>query len=76
MSTQTETILARMMNDPDFADSVFSNPEKSLAEYKLSADEIAKFKSLTQVEFEEMTAEDRKSFGTRSNHSESFLLAS
>jgi len=70
MST-TETILTRMIKEPEFAEAVFANAEKTLAEYKLSADELTKFKSLTRSEFEGMTPEDRKSFGLLGgNHNE------
>ena len=60
MST-TEKILTRMMSEPAFADAVFANAEKALAEYNLSSEEAAKFEDLTQSHFESMTAEERKS---------------
>ena len=56
-----ETILSRMISDSAFADSVFADAEKALADYKLSAEEIAKFKGLTRAHFEEMVPEERKS---------------
>ena len=58
-----ETILSRMISDSAFADAVFTDAEKALAEYKLSAEEIAKFKGLTRAHFEDMSTEERKSFG-------------
>ena len=64
MST-LETILSRMMNEPAFAEAVFVDAEKTLAEYDLSADEIAKFKGLSRADFEDLASaspEDRKSF--------------
>jgi len=64
MST-IETILSRMMNDPEFADAIFANAEKALAEYDLSADEIAKFKGMSRADFEDLASaspENRKSF--------------
>jgi hypothetical protein len=64
-----ETILSRMMTEKAFADAVFANAEKALAEYSLSADELARFKSLSKAEFEAMGTEDRKSFGWN-NHNE------
>ena len=57
-----ETILSRMISDSAFADAVFTDAEKALAEYKLSAEEIAKFKGLSRAHFESMLPEDRKSF--------------
>jgi len=60
MST-IEIILTRAMNEPTFADALFSNPEEALAEYNLSVDEIAKFKGLTRTQFEAMSTEDRQS---------------
>ena len=57
-----ETILSRMISDSAFAEAVFANAEKALAEYKLSAEEIAKFTGLTRAHFESMLPEDRKSF--------------
>jgi len=64
MST-VETILSRMMNDADFADAVFANVEKALAEYSLSHDELLKFSDLSRAQFDSMVAnpEDRKSLG-------------
>lgn len=59
--TTIETILARAMSEPDFADALFSEPETALAEYDLSAEEIAKFKELTRAQFETLTPEGRKS---------------
>ena len=57
-----ETILSRMISDSAFADSVFADAEKALADYKLSAEEIAKFKGLTRATFSTMTPEERRSF--------------
>ena len=39
MST-IETILSRMMRENAFAEAVVTNPQKALAEYNLSADEV------------------------------------
>ncbi|MBV6395286.1 MAG: hypothetical protein HFACDABA_00861 [Anaerolineales bacterium] len=79
----TETILSRMMSDAKFAESVFTDAAKALAEYKLSADDLAKFKGLSRAQFEAMTPEERKSFvvgivvhdrgGGGSNHNQSAL---
>ncbi len=68
----TEIILARMMNDPAFAEAVFVDPSKALAEYNLSAEDLAKFKDLTPAQFEGLSTEDRKSFGWQ-NHNETIL---
>ena len=64
MST-TETILTRMMNDTTFADSVFNDAVKALAEYSLSVEDVAKFKGLTHAEYDALVSnpEERKSFG-------------
>ena len=63
MST-IEIILTRSMNDPVFAEALFSQPVKALAEYNLSAEELAQFQGLSRVEIDPMTAkpEERKSF--------------
>ena len=68
----TETILTRMMSDPAFAEAVFADAAKALAEYNLSAEDLVKFKELTRAQFEGMSTEDRKSFGTM-NHNETIL---
>ena len=59
----TEIILTRMMSDPAFAESVFSDAAKALAEYNLSAEDLAKFQKLTRAQFTSMAPEERKSFG-------------
>jgi len=60
MST-IETIFARMMNETEFAKSVFTDAGKALAEYNLSADELEKISGLTRAQFETMTIDERKS---------------
>ena len=64
MST-IETILTRMMQDPAFAEAIFSDAEKALTEYSLSAEEASKFKELSRAQFDAMdpTPEARQSFG-------------
>jgi len=57
-----ETILSRMMSDAKFAEAVFTDAGKALAEYNLSAEDLAKFKGLDRAQFEAMTPEERKSF--------------
>lgn len=54
-----ENILTRMMNDPIFAEAVFIDASTALAEYKLSADQISRFKDMSRAEFESMSTEDR-----------------
>jgi hypothetical protein len=64
MST-IETILTRAMSDPAFADLLFSDAEKALAGYDLSAEELASLKSMSRLDFEKFSAaapEERKSF--------------
>lgn len=58
----TQTILSRMSSDPAFADAVFTDAAKALAEYNLPAEELAKFKDLSRAQFDGMSPEERKSF--------------
>ena len=63
MST-IETILTRAMSDPEFADLLFTDAEKALAQYSLPAEELSKFKGITRADFEALTShapEERKS---------------
>jgi hypothetical protein len=60
MST-IETILSRAMSDHAFADALFADPEKALAEYDLPADVIEKFKKMSRAEFESLDTEERQS---------------
>jgi len=65
MST-INTVLSRMMSEPAFADAVFADVEKALAEYNLSTDELAKFKDISRADFDAFASaspEERKSFG-------------
>ena len=62
-----QTIVERMMNEPAFADAVFADTGKALAEYDLSADELAKLKGITRADFEAFASaspEERKSMGS------------
>ena len=61
--TTIETVLTRMMNEPAFADAVFTDAAAALADYQLSAEELANIKAMSRAGFENMTPEDRKSFG-------------
>ncbi len=63
MST-LETILTRAMSDPAFADLLLADPEKALAGYDLTAEEVASLKSMTRADFGALSAdapEERKS---------------
>jgi hypothetical protein len=66
MSTQSvETILSRAMSDTAFAASLFSNPERALVAYDLSAEETASLKAMTRADFETLATgspEERRSF--------------
>ena len=66
MLTKTiEAVLSRAMSDRPFADALFANAEKALAEYNLTAGEIAKFKGLFSMDFEVIASaepEERHSF--------------
>jgi hypothetical protein len=63
MST-IESILTRSMSDPAFAEALIAKPAETLAEYDLSAEELAQFQGLSQVEIDALVAnpENRKSF--------------
>jgi hypothetical protein len=69
-----ETILSRAMNDPTFADALFADPEKALAEYDLPAEVIAQFKNLSRAQFEAWEAEDRRSMSVRRGKEDNVLL--
>ncbi len=60
MST-LETILNRAMSDPAFADALFADPDKALAEYNLPPEELAKFKAMSRAEFDAFVTEERRS---------------
>ncbi|HUH97406.1 MAG TPA: Os1348 family NHLP clan protein [Anaerolineales bacterium] len=60
MST-LETILTRAMNDEAFANALFADPERALAEYNLPVDMIAKFKNMSRTDFEVFSTEERRS---------------
>jgi len=59
-----EKILARMIQDPVFAEAVLSDAKGTLAEYGLPADELNKFKALTRTELAAIVIEERKSFAS------------
>ena len=58
-----ETILTRMMQESDFAEAVFTDAEKALAEYNATPEDYAVLKTLTRAEFEAQVIEGRKSMG-------------
>jgi hypothetical protein len=72
------------MNDASFAQAVFFDAQKALAEYDLSLEELEKFKALSNVKVDDFlynsTEEERKSFalifkqgGWDANHNESIF---
>ena len=61
--TTLETVLTRMMNEPAFADAVFTDAAAALADYQLSAEELANIKAMSRAKFENLAPEDRKSLG-------------
>jgi len=61
MST-LETILSRAMSDAAFAEQLFAHPEKALAGYDLSAEEIEQVKNISRTDFVALAPEERKSF--------------
>jgi len=74
MST-LEAVLSRAMNDAEFAEALFTNAEKALAEYDLTAEEKDQLKSMSRTDFDAFSSaspEERKSFGW-SNHNQSAL---
>ncbi len=64
MST-LESVLARAMSDPAFADALLADPEKALAEYDLPAEVVAKLKEMSRADFEALDAEDRRSMSIK-----------
>jgi len=60
MST-IETILSRAMSEPEFAELLFTDFDRAMAEYDLSTEEYARLKAISRTEFEALALEDRKS---------------
>jgi hypothetical protein len=61
-----ETILTRAMSDGAFANLLFTDPDKALADYELTAEEVASLKGMPREEFDQFaqaSPEERKSFG-------------
>ena len=63
MST-LETILIRAMNDTTFADLLFTQTEKALADYPLTTEEHTQLKKLSRAEFEVLATEQRNSMAS------------
>jgi hypothetical protein len=60
-----EMILTRAMSDKKFADLLFSDLEKALADYKLAQEDLDRLKGMTRLEFDQYAAaspDDRKSY--------------
>ena len=75
MST-IEIILTRSMNDPIFAKALFSHPAQALAEYNLSAEELAQFQGLSRAEIDAtvVTLDERKSLSRGFAWHEDFVM--
>jgi len=63
MST-IETILTRAMNEPEFAEQIFTDADNALASYDLTAGELTRIKSMSHAEFMSLDTEVRKSFAS------------
>ena len=76
MSAQSvESVLSKAMSDASFADALFTDPEKTLAGFDLTKEEIASFKDLSRDDLGKMagvTIEERVSMGW-GNHNQSAL---
>ena len=64
MST-IEAILFRTISDAAFANLLFTQPDKALADYHLTAEEAAQFKGLRRAESATMPPNGRKSMESR-----------
>lgn len=61
-----ESVVSRAMSDAAFAELLFSEQDKALAGYDLTAEEAAAFSDLAQADLAKMapaSLEERKSFG-------------
>ena len=47
--TTIETILSRAMSEPEFAELLFSEPEKALAEYDLPIETLEQFRNISRA---------------------------
>ncbi|MBI5934795.1 MAG: hypothetical protein HY867_13915 [Chloroflexi bacterium] len=79
MSTPiVEAILSRIISDARFAQAFFADPEKALAGYDLTKEEIGRFANFSRADFERYvnaSPEERRSFAIASNHNERALRA-
>jgi len=76
MSTKgIETILTKAIEDPKFADALFADPEKALAGFDLTAEEIAKFKDFSRAQFDEIALGNRKAFSVIINEIVTVVVA-
>jgi hypothetical protein len=68
-----EVVLSRAMSDTAYADLLFSDVEKAVAGFELTAEEISNLRALTRAEFDKLNSspEERKSFMRILNHNES-----
>ncbi len=77
MSAQSvESVLSRAMKDQSFAETLFTNPEKALAGYELTAEEKANLKGMDRATFASYAnagPDERKSMGIGFNHNETAL---
>jgi hypothetical protein len=55
--TKLEEIFARMKGEPAFADAVFTDASRALADYCLPAEHMARLKAMSRAEFEALTSE-------------------
>jgi hypothetical protein len=71
-----ESILSRAMKDATFAELLFSDADKALSGYDLTAEEIGNLKAMPRADFDQAhggSPEERKSFGVQLNHIETAL---
>jgi|GEM_PF-2127453 len=64
MSTKgIESVVSRAMSDDGFIESLLADPDQALADFDLTAEEIARFKSMSRIEITTLTdPEEGKSF--------------
>ena len=71
-----ETVLTRALCDVRFAALLVEQPQLALAGYDLTAEEVAKFESLSNADFEAFdipALEEHVAYGVRQNHNQSVL---
>lgn len=73
-----ESVLSRAMSDAAFTDLLFADPEKALAGFDLTAEEIKALKSMSRADFAAIShqPEERKSmkiYSSSPNHNETVL---